>query len=110
VRTGGFTPLRYNLPGMHYVWSADGQHIGYAIGTGQIGVADADGGNPRLVPVIGDTNPATNPSQKRSFDYLLPPEKLRLTRRSSGGLVGLAERIGLWAPGFSRSERRGGRS
>jgi TolB protein len=68
VRTGGFTPLAHNPAGIHYLWSADGRHLGYATGTCQIGVADADGGNARLVPVLGDPNSSANPDRKRSCD------------------------------------------
>jgi TolB protein len=66
VRTGGFTPLAHNPGGAHYLWSADGRHLGYNTGTCQIGVADADGRNARLVPVLGDRNSSVNPDRKRS--------------------------------------------
>src|SRR5205814_9072498 len=37
LRTGAFTPLAHNPGGIHYLWSADGRHLGYATGTCQIG-------------------------------------------------------------------------
>src|SRR5262249_42211237 len=54
-------------------------HLGYATGTCQIGTANADGTNAHLVPVLGDRNPATNPTRKRSCDpYSLSPDGTRI--------------------------------
>jgi TolB protein len=68
VATGTFTALAHNPNGIHYLWSADGRHLGYATGTCQLGEADADGGNAHLVPVLGSEDKATNPDRKRSCD------------------------------------------
>ena len=79
VATGSVTPLPHQVPGVHFLWSADGRHIGYATGDGHLGVADADGGNARVVPLIGDQNPAVNPRYRRSFDpYSLSPDGKRM--------------------------------
>ncbi len=79
VNTGGFTPLRHTPNGIHYLWSADGGHLGYATGICQLGVAGIDGDNPRLVPVIGDRNPSVNPDRKRSCDpFSLSPDGSRM--------------------------------
>ncbi len=75
VATGQFTPLPHNLKGIHYLWSADGQHLGYATGTCQIAVADLNGANSRLVPVLGDQDTTHNPQRKRSCDpYSISPD------------------------------------
>jgi TolB protein len=68
VATGAFTALPHQLEGIHFLWSADGKHLGYATGECRIGIADADGGNARLVPVFGVRNDATNPQFRRSCD------------------------------------------
>jgi TolB protein len=79
LATGAFTPLAHNPNGIHYLWSADGRHLGYATGTCQIGTANADGTNARLVPVLGDPNPATNPDRRRSCDpYSISPDGTRI--------------------------------
>ncbi|GAA1849430.1 TolB family protein [Asanoa iriomotensis] len=57
VESGVFTALPHQLDGIHYLWSADGEKLGFATGTCQIGTADADGGNARLVPVFGHSDP-----------------------------------------------------
>jgi TolB protein len=64
VASGEFTPLAEQIQGIHPLWSADGQHLGYTTGTCQLMVADADGRNARMVPVIGDPDPAVNPQQR----------------------------------------------
>jgi TolB protein len=68
VHTNHFTALAHDPGGIHYLWSADGQHLGYATGTCQIGIADADGGHAHLVPVLGNMNTSVNPKRKRSCD------------------------------------------
>jgi len=74
VATGTFTPLAHKPDGIHYLWSADGRHLGYATGTCRLGVADIDGSNARLVPLIGEVT-AANPNQERSCDpYSLSPD------------------------------------
>jgi TolB protein len=53
VASGTFAPLAHQLPdAIHPMWSAGGR-IGYATGTCQLGTADADGGNARIVPGFG---------------------------------------------------------
>ena len=75
VATGSFTALAHNPNGIHYLWSADGRHVGYATGTCQLGEADADGGNARLVPVFGSQDKAKNPNFRRSCDpFSLAPD------------------------------------
>ncbi|WP_203784010.1 TolB family protein, partial [Asanoa ferruginea] len=62
VASATFTPLRHQPPdAFHYLWSADGRHLAYATGTCGIGVADADGGNARLVPGFGDQRHSCDP-------------------------------------------------
>jgi TolB protein len=86
VNTGGFTPLPHNPYGIHYLWSADGGHLGYATGICQLGVAGIDGDNARLVPVIGDRNPSVNPDRKRSCDpFSLSPDGSRMAVDLHGG-------------------------
>jgi TolB protein len=69
VASGSFAPLAHQLDrAIHPLWSADGRHLGYATGTCQIGVADVDGGNARVVPVFGDMSSAANPQRRRSCD------------------------------------------
>jgi TolB protein len=75
VATGAFTPLRQQIEGLHPLWSADGQHVGYVTGTCQLMVADADGGNQRMVPVIGDPDPVVNPQRRFGCDlYSISPD------------------------------------
>ncbi|MDG6101207.1 hypothetical protein Daura_00230 [Dactylosporangium aurantiacum] len=57
VATGAFTPLPHDPGGIHYLWSGDGKRLGYATGECRIGVADADGGNARLVPTVRSCDP-----------------------------------------------------
>jgi TolB protein len=77
VASGVFTPLAEQIQGIHPLWSADGQHVGYATGTCQLMVADADGRNARMVPVVGDPDPAVNPQRRASCDpYSLSPDGL----------------------------------
>src|SRR5262245_24569161 len=79
VHTNHFTPLAHDPGGIHYLWSADGQHLGYATGTCQIGIADADGGHARLVPVLGDLSTSVNPKRMRSCDpYSISPDGSRM--------------------------------
>jgi TolB protein len=67
--TATFTPRPHQLnDAIHPLWSADGNHLGYATGTCQLGTADADGANPHLVPVFGELNSSTNPQKRRSCD------------------------------------------
>ena len=86
VASGVFTALPQQIQAIHPLWSADGQHLGYATGTCQIGIADADGGNARIVPVFGDFDPAVNPQRRRSCDpYSLSPD---------GALMAVNQRTG----------------
>jgi TolB protein len=87
VASGRFTALPHQpAHAIHYLWSGDGQHLGYATGTCEIGVADADGGNARIVPVFGDLDKAVNPKQRRSCDpYSISPD---------GGLIAVNQRTG----------------
>jgi TolB protein len=79
VATGRFTPLAHDPHGIHYVWSADGRHIGYATGTCQLGLADPDGGNAHLVPVLGDMDKKVNPELRRSCDpFSISPDGTRM--------------------------------
>jgi TolB protein len=75
VASGAFTPLPQQIQGIHPLWSADGQHLGYMTGTCQLLVADADGRNARMVPVIGDPDPAVNPQRRFGCDvYSISPD------------------------------------
>ncbi len=66
IASATFTPLANQLhSAIHPLWSADGQHLGYATGTCQLAMADADGGNARIV-IAFDLDPATNPQRRRS--------------------------------------------
>jgi len=65
VATGRFTALAHNPAGIHYLWSADGRHLGYATGMCQVGLADPDGGNAHLVPVLGSLDRKCNPDLRR---------------------------------------------
>jgi TolB protein len=79
VATGHFAPLAHDPHGIHYVWSADGQHLGYSSGTCQVGLADPDGGNAHLVPVLGNLDPKLNPDRRRSCDpYSISPDATRM--------------------------------
>ena len=79
VHTGQFTPLAHNPDGIHYLWSADGRHLGYATGECQLGLADPDGGNAHLVPVFGDLDKKVNPDQRRSCDpFSISPDGTRM--------------------------------
>lgn len=79
VRDGGVTPLPHDPQGLHYLYSGDGKHLVYAIGTCQIGVADADGGNARLVPVFGVRGNKDNPHFQRSCDpFSVSPDGSRV--------------------------------
>jgi TolB protein len=79
VATGKFTPLAHNPQGIHYLWSADGRHIGYATGICQLGLADADGGNAHLVPVVGSQDLKINPDRRRSCDpYSISPDGTKM--------------------------------
>lgn len=68
IASGGFTPQPVQVDGIHFLWSADGRHLGYATGTCRLGVAAPDGYDARLVPVIGDPDPKVNPDRRRSCD------------------------------------------
>ncbi|WP_203784565.1 TolB family protein, partial [Asanoa ferruginea] len=62
VASATFTPLRHQPPdAFHFLWSADGEHLAYATGSCGIGVADADGGNARLVPGFGGQRHSCDP-------------------------------------------------
>jgi TolB protein len=75
VASGAFTPLREQIQGIHPLWSADGRRLGYVTGTCQLMVADADGGNQRMVPVIGDPDPVVNPRRRAVCDpYSISPD------------------------------------
>jgi hypothetical protein len=79
VATGAFTPLAHDPHGIHYLWSADGKHLVYATGECRIGVADADGGNARLVPNFGSMDRAVNPHRERSCDpFSVSPDGKRV--------------------------------
>jgi TolB protein len=79
VHTNQFTALAHDPGGIHYLWSADGKHLGYATGTCQIGVADADGGHAKLVPILGNYSTSVNPTRKRSCDpYSISPDGSRM--------------------------------
>jgi TolB protein len=87
ITSAAFTPLPHQLQNaIHPLWSADGQHLGYATGVCKIATADADGGNARTVPVFGEMNSAANPQQRRSCDpYSISPD---------GGLIAVNQRTG----------------
>jgi TolB protein len=79
VATGRFTVLAHDPRGIHYLWSADGQHLGYSTGVCQLGLADPDGGNAHLVPVLGSQDPKLNPDQRRTCDpYSISPDGTRM--------------------------------
>lgn len=79
VDTGTFTPLARQTGGIHHLWSADGRRLGYATGECRLGVADADGRNARLVPVVGDPDRSANPRGLSSCDpYSISPDGSRL--------------------------------
>ncbi|GAA1849417.1 TolB family protein [Asanoa iriomotensis] len=86
VESGVFTPLPHQVDGIHFLWSADGQRLGYASGTCQIGTADADGGNARLVPVFGDSDSETNPQRRSSCDpfSISPDGRLMAVNQRTG--------------------------
>jgi TolB protein len=87
VASAKFVALRHQpAEAIHHLWSADGQHLGYATGTCEIGVADADGGNARIVPVFGDLDKVVNPKERRSCDpYSISPD---------GRLIAVNQRTG----------------
>jgi TolB protein len=87
VASASFAPLPHQLQdAIHPLWSADGQHLGYATGVCKLGTADADGGNARLVPVFGDMNSPANPQRRRSCDpYSISPD---------GSLIAVNQRTG----------------
>lgn len=87
IASGNFTPLAHQpQDAIHLLWSADGEHLGYATGTCKIATADADGGNARTVPVFGDPNSAANPQRRRSCDpYSISPD---------GSLIAVNQRTG----------------
>lgn len=87
VASGHFTALAHQpQDAIHPLWSADGEHLGYATGTCRLGTADADGGNARIVPVFGDRNTAVNPPRRRSCDpYSISPD---------GRLIAVHQRTG----------------
>ena len=68
VSSGSFTPLAHQVEAIHPLWSVDGSGLGFATGTCEVGVADADGGNAALVPVVGDVDVSVNPLGRRSCD------------------------------------------
>ena len=85
VASGEFTPLRSQIEGIHPLWSADGRRMGYATGTCELMVADADGSNQRMVPVIGNPDPAVNPQRWASCDpYSISPD---------GSMMAIARRV-----------------
>lgn len=53
VETGKFTPLPHPIDGVHPRWSADGRHLIYDTGDGRVVIADADGANRHVVPLLG---------------------------------------------------------
>lgn len=79
IAGGAFTPLAHDPGGIHYLWSADGNHLAYATGVCQIGIADSDGGNAHLIPVLGNTDHTVNPNDSRSCDpYSVSPDASRI--------------------------------
>ncbi|MDG6101205.1 hypothetical protein Daura_00240 [Dactylosporangium aurantiacum] len=74
VATGAFAALPHDPHGIHYIWSADGQHLGYATGVCEIGIADANGGGARLVPGVKSCDPLSiSPDgTKMAVDVILP--------------------------------------
>lgn len=68
IAAGTFAALPHQFEAIHPLWTADGQHLGYATGTCQIGTADRDGSHARLVPVFGDLHNPANRQQRRSCD------------------------------------------
>jgi TolB protein len=81
VATKAYTRLAHQPDSViHPLWSADGKRIVYATGTCQLGTADADGGNARLVPNYGRSG------GRRSCD----PYSVS----ADGALVAVAQRTG----------------
>jgi TolB protein len=77
VATGAFTPLPHNPGGTHYLWSADGKHLGYTdLARCRIGLADADGGNARVVSDLESCDPfSISPDgSKIAADVIQPGE------------------------------------
>ncbi|SNT66042.1 TolB protein [Asanoa hainanensis] len=68
IATGRFTPLVDQRSAIHFLWSADGRHIGYATGDCDLATADPDGGNARVVPGFGSGEPQANYGRRRSCD------------------------------------------
>jgi TolB protein len=86
VATGTFTPLAEHFDAIHPLWTADGKHLGYATGTCQLGIADADGGNAHVVPVFASNDLSLNPQLRRSCDpYSISPD---------GSLMAVHQRTG----------------
>jgi TolB protein len=56
IASGTFTPLAHNPGGIHYLWSADGKHLGYTKDC-RIGLSDADGGNAHLISDLSSCDP-----------------------------------------------------
>jgi TolB protein len=95
LASGTFTPLPTQVDGIHFLWSADGRHLGYATGVCQLGVAGPDGQGAHLAPVIGDPDPKVNPNHRRSCDPVsIAPDGSRMavllhdTRDLSDGDIG----------------------
>ncbi len=75
VRTKRVTALPKAPKGVHFHWSGDGRHLVYSNGAGRIGIADADGGNPRLVPILGDFGSPANHNRERAAGlYSVSPD------------------------------------
>ncbi len=68
VETGRFTALADQPSAIHFLWSADGRHIGYATGECRLATADPDGGNARVVPGFGSDDVQANYGRRRSCD------------------------------------------
>ncbi|GIF70434.1 hypothetical protein Ais01nite_84690 [Asanoa ishikariensis] len=86
IATGRFTALEDQRSAIHFMWSADGKHIGYATGDCKLATADPDGGNVRVVPGFGSDDVQANYAQRRSCDPY--------SMSADGGLISVWQRKG----------------
>ncbi|MEV4535729.1 hypothetical protein AB0J82_18070 [Asanoa sp. NPDC049518] len=86
VATGRFTPLADQRSAIHFLWSADGKHIGYATGECRLVTADPDGSNARVVPGFGSEDVRENYGSRRSCDPY--------SMSADGGLISVWQRKG----------------